>query len=75
MVLAERIRKRFETIAIHHQWHTLKVYASIGIAYFPGHGRDIESLIAQADLATEIVVERGGNGVAFAPEAVGEQQQ
>jgi diguanylate cyclase (GGDEF)-like protein len=68
MVLAERIRKKFEGIAIQHQWHTIRVNASIGIAYFPGHGKDIESLIAQADLATEIVCDRGGNGVCFAPE-------
>jgi diguanylate cyclase (GGDEF)-like protein len=70
MVLAERIRKKFEGIAIQHQWHTIRVYASIGIAYFPGHGKDIESLIAQADLATEMVAERGGNGVSFAPEII-----
>jgi diguanylate cyclase len=66
-VLAERIRKRFETISIPYQWHTIKVFASIGIAHYPGHGKDMESLIAQSELAAEIVIEQGGNGVGFAP--------
>jgi diguanylate cyclase (GGDEF)-like protein len=70
-VLAERIRKRFEGIAIPYQWHTIRVYSSIGIAHYPGHGDDLESLIAQADLAAEMVTERGGNGVCFAPEIIG----
>ncbi len=71
-VLAERIRKRFEGISIPFQWHTIRVFCSIGIAHYPGHGNDMESLIAQADLAAEIATQRGGNGVTFAPDLVTE---
>ncbi|HEY9719964.1 MAG TPA: GGDEF domain-containing protein [Trichormus sp.] len=68
-VLAERIRKKFNQIEIPHQWYKLKFTASIGISYYPGHGGDVEELIAQADLAAEVVQERGGNGVCYAPES------
>jgi len=67
-VLAERIRKKFTQIEIPHQWYKLKFTASIGISYYPGHGGDVEELIAQSDLAAEVVQERGGNGVCYAPE-------
>ena len=68
--LAERVRKKFEDIVMRHQWHEIKLSASIGVAHFPGHGKDIESLIAQADVAAETAQERGGNRVCFAPEEV-----
>jgi diguanylate cyclase (GGDEF)-like protein len=74
-VLAERIRKRFEAISIPHHWNNIRVFSSIGIAHFPGHGNDMESLIAQADLAAEIVAERGGNAVGFAMDLMDESQK
>lgn len=67
-VLAERIRKKFETIEIKHQWYVLKIGTSIGISHFPGHGNSAEELIAYADLASEIAEQRGGNRFYFAPE-------
>ncbi|HEY9778292.1 MAG TPA: GGDEF domain-containing protein [Planktothrix sp.] len=67
-VLAERIRKKFSNIEIPHQWYKLHITSSIGISYYPGHGGDVEALIAQADLAAENAQERGGNSVCYAPE-------
>jgi len=68
-VLCERIRKQFMKLEIQHQWYKIPLTCSIGIAYHPGHGGGIEELIAQADLAAEVVQEHGGNGIAYAPES------
>lgn len=67
-VLCERIRKKFESIQIKHQWYVIPVTASLGISHFPGHGTECAELIARADIASEKVQGRGGNGVGFAPE-------
>lgn len=67
-ILAERIRKKFESLVFKIQWHEILLTTSIGIAYFPGHGADPEELIVQADMATEFIEKRGGNGIAYAPE-------
>ncbi|MFX5328534.1 diguanylate cyclase, partial [Acinetobacter baumannii] len=32
--LAERVRLTFESIAIPHQWHTIRFQANIGLAHF-----------------------------------------
>lgn len=68
MIVGERMRKKFEDTPIDHSWHKLAVSASIGIAHFPGHGTDSQELVAKADLACDIVHDRGGNGVSFCPE-------
>lgn len=67
-IVAERMRKRFEDNCIQHQWHKIYLQASVGIAYFPGHGTGASELVAKADLAAEMVQQRGGNGTAFCPE-------
>lgn len=67
-IVAERIRKKFEDNPIQYQWHKIVVEASVGIAYFPGHGTVAGELIAKADLAADLVMQRGGNGTAFCPE-------
>jgi diguanylate cyclase (GGDEF)-like protein len=68
-VLCERIRKKFLTLEIPHQWYKIKLTCSVGISYYPGHGGGVEELIAQADLAAETVQEHGGNGILYAPES------
>jgi diguanylate cyclase (GGDEF)-like protein len=68
--LAARLSATFAETEIKYKWHTFSVVASIGIAYFPGHGNDIETLIAQAEMAAEMVSLRGGQGVLFAPELI-----
>lgn len=67
-ILAERIRKKFESTVFKIHWHEVHLTTSIGIAYYPGHGDDAEELIVQADMATEFIERRGGNGIAYAPE-------
>lgn len=66
-ILSERIRRMFEMEALEFRWHKLHVEASIGIAYFPGIAYDAAEIIAKADLATDLVIEKGGNGTAFCP--------
>jgi diguanylate cyclase (GGDEF)-like protein len=68
-VLCERIRKKFLSLEIAFQWYKIALTTSIGISYYPGHGGGVEELIAQADLAAEVVQEHGGNGIAYAPES------
>jgi diguanylate cyclase (GGDEF)-like protein len=72
-VLCERVRKKFVQLEIQFQWHKIGLTASIGISYYPGHGGDVEELIAQADLAAEEIQEHGGNGIAYAPETPDQQ--
>jgi two-component system cell cycle response regulator len=67
-IVAERMRKKFEDNFIQHQWHKIYLQASVGIAYFPGHGTGAQELVAKSDLAAEMVQTRGGNGTAFCPE-------
>lgn len=67
VIVADRIRKKFLDLPFQHNWHKLWVETSIGIAYFPAHGTAPQELIAKADLACDLVVERGGNGTAFCP--------
>ena len=66
-ILAERVRKMFEAVELEYRWHKLKVEAAIGIAYFPGIANDAAEIIAKADLACDLVIEKGGNGTAFCP--------
>lgn len=67
-IVAERVRKSFEDNHIQYQWHKIYIQASVGIAYFPGHGTQVQELVAKSDLAAELVQSRGGNGTAFCPE-------
>lgn len=66
-ILAERIRKKFEATPLEYRWHKLHVEASIGISYYPGIAQDAAEIIAKADLAVDMVLEKGGNGTAFCP--------
>lgn len=60
-IVAERIRQRIGTEAISHNWHNLKVTASIGLASFPAHAREHDELIARATQALELAMQRGGD--------------
>lgn len=65
-VLAERIRAKFENLSIVSQWNKVKMSCSIGICQYPT-AQELEEMIAQAEIAAEIVMERGGNGVCIDP--------
>lgn len=44
---------------------TIRISASIGVAFFPEHGQDSEALIRKADLAMYLSKRSGGNALAF----------
>lgn len=60
-IVAERIRQRMSAQAITHNWHNLKVSASIGLASFPAHAREHDELIARAIQALGLAIQRGGD--------------
>lgn len=59
--LARRIARPFRI-----EGTTIRISASIGIARFPEHARDVKTLLQAADLAMYRVKDRGGNGVQMA---------
>lgn len=61
-ILAERIRAKFEALSVMSQWNKIKVSSSIGVCQFPD-AQGLEEIIAQAEIAAEIVMAKGGNGV------------
>ncbi|HEY9679577.1 MAG TPA: GGDEF domain-containing protein [Drouetiella sp.] len=61
-ILSERIRAKFEQLAIQSQWNKIKLTCSIGIAQFPD-ANGIEEIIAHAEIAAEVAMETGGNQV------------
>ncbi len=58
-ILAERIRAKFEALSVMSQWNKIKLSSSIGICQFPD-AQGLEEIIAQAEIAAEIVMEKGG---------------
>lgn len=62
-IVAERIRQRVGSQAITHNWHNLKVTASVGLAAFPAHAREHDELVARSVQALELALQRGGDRV------------
>lgn len=62
MVVAERIRKQVEMA----DWKGSQVTVSVGVASYPEHGVDIESLIREADDAMYVAKRNGRNRVVVA---------
>ncbi|HKB08501.1 MAG TPA: GGDEF domain-containing protein [Candidatus Polarisedimenticolia bacterium] len=60
---AERIRRTIEKAPIVHDGVTIGVTISIGVATFPEHGRDIDSLVGRADKALYRAKNSGRNRV------------
>lgn len=56
--------KRAEDLCriLHTAYDGVTVSASIGICYFPEHGRDFDKLVHLADVAAYVVKERGKGG-------------
>ncbi|CAN1598529.1 diguanylate cyclase domain-containing protein [Pseudomonas mediterranea] len=46
---------------------TVEISASIGVAFFPEHGQEIDALISKADQAMYLSKKAGGNRLAFCP--------
>ncbi|CAN5354784.1 hypothetical protein BH10CYA1_BH10CYA1_32830 [soil metagenome] len=62
-IVAERIRQRIGTQTITHNWHNVKVTASVGLAAFPAHAREHDELLARGIEAMESASQRGGDRV------------
>lgn len=62
-IVAERIRQRIGSQAITHNWHNLKVTASVGLAAFPAHAREHDELVARSVQALEMAMQKGGDRV------------
>lgn len=65
--LAERIRAAVEELGIACGGEMVRVTISMGVAVFPGHGRDQQTLLARADAALYQAKEEGRNRVVLAP--------
>jgi diguanylate cyclase (GGDEF)-like protein len=66
---AEQVRSAFESLVIPCQY-PIRLPPSIGIATYNDEFRELESLIALADLGADLVIQRGGNGTSYAPAEV-----
>ena len=62
-IVAERIRQRVANQSITHNWHNLKVTASIGLAAFPAHAREYQELVDKSIRALELAMQKGGDRV------------
>ncbi len=62
-IVAERIRQRIGSQSITHNWHNLKVTASVGLAAFPAHARESDELLSRSIQALELAMTRGGDRV------------
>jgi len=62
--ITEKILEDFQTnITINN--HTMSVTMSIGIAIYPDHGEDIDTLVKNADIAMYSVKQTGRNGYRY----------
>lgn len=62
-LLAERVRHELEHTAFETELGTLRITASLGVATFPEHGKDRQSLFAAADKALYAAKHGGRNRV------------
>jgi diguanylate cyclase (GGDEF)-like protein len=66
---AEDLCSRFRSLVVPCQY-PLHLPASIGIATYSEELCDLESLLAIADLGADLVIQKGGDGTCYAPDAV-----
>jgi len=62
--IAEKIMDEFKPI-IHIDGIEIQITISMGIALFPLHGRDIDTLVKNADIAMYLIKNSGRNGYGF----------
>ncbi|MBP8626877.1 MAG: diguanylate cyclase [Syntrophorhabdales bacterium] len=63
-IIAQKIIEEFKP-AIHFDGMKINITISIGIALYPEHGRDIDTLVKNADIAMYKVKNSGRNGYSF----------
>lgn len=59
----EKIRAHFAEQPVQYHQYKFNLESSIGIVSIPHHGNDFKELTAKADLACDMVIESGGNGL------------
>lgn len=59
--VARRVMDRIQSTPLHHDGKTIAVTASIGVACFPDHGADFESVLKKADDAMYVSKKKGKN--------------
>jgi diguanylate cyclase (GGDEF)-like protein len=63
IIVAERIRNKLRNEQISNELKTLRVTASLGVASFPTHARNIDELFAKAEECLTIAQQEGGDQV------------
>lgn len=66
-VAAERIRTKLEQFSVRTQWQSITITVSVGAACFPETSTQLDEMFAQAAEALLSSMQKGGNGVIFAP--------
>jgi len=61
--IAEHIREAFASNPVVYHQYKFYLQASIGLVSLPHHGSEWKELIAKADLATDMVIEAGGDSI------------
>jgi len=67
--VADRVRKRIESTALSTGTRTVPTTVSIGVAAYPEHGEDFETIAKKADRALYISKDKGRNRVTVFAEA------
>lgn len=65
--ISEQIRQTYSVFEIQYRQYKFCLSTSIGLACVPQHGFNCQELIAKADIAADMITERGGNAFAFGP--------
>ena len=60
-IVTERVRQRIKKQTIAHGRLNLNVTVSIGLTAFPSQAKDLEDLMARANVALETAIEEGGD--------------
>lgn len=63
--LAEYFQMQLSQLEVKHGGHPIPITASIGISTYSEDFSDVESIIALADMAADVVSEKGGNGFGY----------
>jgi two-component system cell cycle response regulator len=60
-VVTDRVRQRIKKQTVTHGRLALNITASLGLTSFPSQAKDLEDLIARANVALETAIEEGGD--------------
>ncbi len=69
VTFGEQLCEQFRNLVIPCQY-PIKLPASIGVASFSEELCELESLLAIADLGADLIIQQGGDGACYAPNAV-----